>query len=81
MALLDREEGLAGSHIMAVQRWEHDLTHFWSRSSEEQDTLLGRDRTTNEERPEAPSSAHIRETPGRTFPRQRTCFADRLGPG
>ncbi|KGA94247.1 Dyp-type peroxidase [Leptospirillum ferriphilum] len=74
VALLDGDEGLAGSSFVAVQRWEHDLTHFRSRSSDEQDAIIGRHRTTNEEMPEAPPSAHIRRSARESFSPPATLF-------
>jgi hypothetical protein len=46
--------GMDGSSFVAVQQWVHDLDHFQSMSEEEQDNVIGRRKSDNEELDEAP---------------------------
>lgn len=56
------EPGLAGSSFMALQQWLHDLDAFERMAEREQDALIGRRRTDNEELADAPASAHVKRT-------------------
>jgi putative iron-dependent peroxidase len=55
------EQPLGGSYV-AVQKWQHDLTHFKSKSQEQQDHTFGRRLSDNEELEDAPESAHVKRT-------------------
>lgn len=59
--------GIDGSSFVAVQRWHHDLDHFQSLGHQEQDEIIGRRRSDNEELEDAPPSAHIRRTEQESF--------------
>ena len=60
-------EGLDGSTFVAVQQWVHDLDDFLSRPEEEQDDVIGRRKSDNEELAEAPETAHIKRTAQEDF--------------
>lgn len=59
--------GLRGSSVVVVQRWLHDLETFDGMSREQQDHTFGRNRDTNEELADAPSSAHVKRTAQEDF--------------
>lgn len=65
--LQDGGPGLAGSSFMAVQQWRHDLDAFEAMASTEQDNLVGRRRSDNEELEDAPLSAHVKRTAQESF--------------
>lgn len=46
----------------ALQHWEHDLRHFKSLPQTEQDHIIGRRLSDNEEIEDAPESAHVKRT-------------------
>ncbi len=46
----------------AVQHWEHDLAFFKSLPQQEQDHIIGRRLSDNEEIEDAPESAHVKRT-------------------
>jgi|TARA_B110000238_G_C16020657_1_gene393079 putative iron-dependent peroxidase len=48
------------SSFVAVQQWLHDLNHFEDLSALQQDHIIGRTKTTNEEIADAPISAHVK---------------------
>lgn len=56
-----------GSSFVAVQTWQHDLARFRSFSQDEQDLMIGRRRSDNEELGEAPASAHVKRTAQESF--------------
>lgn len=56
-----------GSSFVAVQQWVHDLTTFESFSPLEQDHIIGRQKSDNEEIEDAPASAHIKRTEQESF--------------
>ena len=56
-----------GSSFVAVQAWKHDLAQFASYSQAEQDHIIGRRRTDNEELDDAPPSAHVKRTAQESF--------------
>ena len=60
-------DGLDGSTFVAVQQWVHDLDDFLSRPEEEQDDVIGRCKSDNEELAEAPETAHIKRTAQEDF--------------
>jgi putative iron-dependent peroxidase len=62
-----RGAGMDGSSFVAVQQWVHDLDHFQSMSQEEQDHVIGRRKSDNEEIDDAPESAHVKRTAQESF--------------
>jgi putative iron-dependent peroxidase len=60
-------EALNGSSFVAVQQWVHDLDHFESLTAKEQDNIVGRNKSDNEEIEEAPLSAHVKRTAQESF--------------
>jgi porphyrinogen peroxidase len=63
----DRGTGLDGSSFVAVQQWLHDLDTFASLPGQEQDQIIGRRKSDNEELADAPKSAHIKRTEQESF--------------
>jgi len=59
--------GLDGSSFVAVQQWAHDLDHFQSLPQGEQDNIIGRRLSDNEELDDAPVSAHVKRTAQESF--------------
>jgi len=59
--------GLDGSSFVAVQQWAHDLDHFQSLPQGEQDDIIGRRLSDNEELDDAPVSAHVKRTAQESF--------------
>lgn len=59
--------GLAGGSCVAVQQWEHDLDAFARMSTQQQDDMVGRRRSDNEELDDAPPSAHVKRTAQESF--------------
>jgi putative iron-dependent peroxidase len=59
--------GMDGSSFVAVQRWLHSLDHFQALDSPEQDNIIGRRRSDNEELADAPPSAHVKRTEQESF--------------
>jgi porphyrinogen peroxidase len=57
----------AGSSFVAVQVWQHDLARFFALSKQEQDNIVGRERESNEEMPEAPAFSHVKRTAQESF--------------
>ena len=62
-----RGPGLDGSSFVAVQQWLHDLDSFASLPQLEQDHIIGRRKSDNEEIEDAPESAHIKRTQQESF--------------
>lgn len=60
-------DGIAGSSVLAIQRWVHDLDHFEAHTQAERDAMIGRDQHTNEELDDAPASAHVKRTAQEDF--------------
>lgn len=54
--------GYDGSSFVAVQQWQHDLDYFESLEEQDQDDIIGRRRSDNEELDSAPAHAHIKRT-------------------
>ena len=52
---------------MAIQQWQHDLNGFAALPSEEQDNIMGRRKSDNEELDDAPESAHVKRTAQESF--------------
>ena len=59
--------GLDGSTFAAAQRWIHELPLFDKMSQGEQDNVIGRRRSDNEELEDAPESAHVKRTAQEDF--------------
>lgn len=59
--------GIPGSSFAAVQHWAHDLDHFARLPLEEQDNIMGRRKSDNEELDDAPESAHVKRTAQESF--------------
>ena len=62
-----RGEGLDGASFVAVQQWVHDLDRFESFGQAEQDEVIGRRRSDNEEMEDAPEAAHVKRTEQEAF--------------
>ncbi|MDH5361206.1 MAG: Dyp-type peroxidase [Gammaproteobacteria bacterium] len=60
-------DGLDGSSFVAVQQWMHDLEYFEHMSEEDQDHIIGRRKSDNEELADAPESAHVKRTAQESF--------------
>ncbi len=59
--------GLCGSSFVAVQKWQHDIEHFFSRSQQERDHTIGRRLSDNQEIDQAPKTAHVKRTAQESF--------------
>lgn len=57
----------AGSSFVAVQLWEHDFDRLGAIPPSEQDDIIGRRRSDNEELADAPASAHVKRTAQESF--------------
>ena len=62
-----RPAGELGGSFAAVQHWVHDLDRFASFPATEQDHIMGRRRSDNEELEDAPESAHVKRTAQESF--------------
>ncbi|MDH5396326.1 MAG: Dyp-type peroxidase [Gammaproteobacteria bacterium] len=60
-------EGLDGSSFVAVQQWLHDMDNFSAMEEKEQDDIIGRHISDNEEFDEAPESAHVKRAAQESF--------------
>ncbi|GAB3395583.1 hypothetical protein GCM10027514_43280 [Azotobacter armeniacus] len=60
-------EGERGSSFAAVQHWVHDLDRFGALPPDEQDNIIGRRKSDNEELEDAPGSAHVKRTAQESF--------------
>lgn len=63
----DVGDGYDGSSFVAVQQWQHDLDYFESLEEQDQDHIIGRRRSNNEELDDAPESAHVKRTAQEDF--------------
>jgi putative iron-dependent peroxidase len=59
--------GLDGGSFVAVQQWLHDFDMFNAMTTEEQDNVIGRHISDNEEFDEAPGSAHVKRAAQESF--------------
>lgn len=81
------QAGLAGSSFAAFQLWKHDLKYFKSLPQQEQDNIIGRRLSDNEELDDAPASAHVKRTAQESFApeafvvRRSVAWADERGAG
>jgi len=79
--------GLAGSSFAAFQLWKHDLEYFKSLPQADQDNIIGRRLSDNEELDDAPESAHVKRTAQESFApeafmvRRSVAWADSRGAG
>jgi len=76
-----------GSSFVAVQKWVHDLRSFSALPQAEQDHIIGRRKSDNEEIEDAPESAHVKRaeqesfTPEAIVLRRSMPFAQTYGEG
>ena len=56
-----------GSSFVAVQQWVHDLRSFSALPQTEQDHIIGRRKSDNEEIEDAPESAHVKRAEQESF--------------
>jgi putative iron-dependent peroxidase len=81
------QPGLAGSSFAAFQLWKHDLSYFKSLPQADQDNIIGRRLSDNEELDDAPESAHVKRTAQESFEpeafmvRRSVAWADSRGAG
>lgn len=59
--------GLDGGSFAAIQQWRHQLQAFAAQPQAEQDDIIGRRKSDNEELDEAPESAHVKRTAQESF--------------
>lgn len=59
--------GLHGGSFAAIQQWKHDLDGFAAMPQGEQDNIMGRRKSDNEELDDAPESAHVKRTAQESF--------------
>lgn len=59
--------GLAGSSLVVVQQWVHDMDAFDALPHAAQDDAIGRRRSDNAELDDAPASAHVKRTAQESF--------------
>lgn len=59
--------GVRGGSFAAIQQWKHDLDGFAALPSHEQDNIMGRRKSDNEELEDAPESAHVKRTAQESF--------------
>jgi porphyrinogen peroxidase len=60
-------DGLHGGSFAAIQQWQHDLDGFAALPAQEQDHIIGRRKSDNEELEDAPESAHVKRTAQESF--------------
>ncbi|MBJ9977689.1 Dyp-type peroxidase [Pseudomonas sp. S75] len=78
---------MAGSSFAAVQLWKHDMHYFKSLPQPEQDDIIGRRLSDNEELDAAPESAHVKRTAQESYApeafmvRRSVSWADTRGAG
>lgn len=63
----DGGAGLVGGSFAALQQWEHDFDAFERMTQQQQDDMVGRRRSDNEELDDAPASAHVKRTAQESF--------------
>lgn len=63
----DGPAGIQGGSFAAVQHWVHDLDGFARMPEGEQDHIIGRRKSDNEELEDAPESAHVKRTAQESF--------------
>ena len=60
-------DGLDGASFVAVQQWVHDLDAFDRMPAHDQELVIGRRLSDNEEIEDAPESAHVKRTAQESF--------------
>lgn len=60
-------EGYDGASFAAVQQWQHQFDKFEAMAELDQDNMMGRRRSDNEELDDAPVSAHVKRTAQESF--------------
>lgn len=60
-------KGVDGSSFVVVQQWLHDMDTLQDKSIEQQDDIIGRHISDNEEFDEAPESAHVKRSAQESF--------------
>ena len=79
--------GLDGGSFVAVKQWRHDMARFQAMKPAQQDQMVGRRRSDNEELDDAPASAHVKRTAQESFSpeafvlRRSMPWADAAGEG
>ncbi len=63
----DNDSAPSGSSFVAIQQWVHNLRTFNSMPQDEQDLVIGRRKSDNEEIEDAPPSAHTKRTEQESF--------------
>lgn len=63
----DMNSPLHGSSFVAVQQWQHQMQKFHALNNAEQDDIIGRRKSDNEELDDAPESAHVKRTAQENF--------------
>ncbi|MNQ14237.1 putative deferrochelatase/peroxidase YfeX [compost metagenome] len=61
------DDGMVGGSFAAIQQWQHDLSGFHGLASHEQDNIMGRRKSDNEELDDAPICAHVKRTAQESF--------------
>ncbi|POA16997.1 peroxidase [Pseudomonas sp. FW300-N1A1] len=61
------DDGMVGGSFAAIQQWQHDLSGFHGLASHEQDNIMGRRKSDNEELDDAPVCAHVKRTAQESF--------------
>ncbi|RZS58178.1 Dyp-type peroxidase [Sphaerotilus mobilis] len=59
--------GLDGASLLALQRWQHDLSAFRAMTPARRDLAIGRRLVDNEEIEDAPATAHVKRTAQEDF--------------
>ena len=62
-----QQAGLDGSSYVAVQQWRHRFDRLEAMPQAEQDQMMGRRKSDNEELDDAPESAHVKRTAQENF--------------
>lgn len=57
----------SGASFVAVQQWQHNLSHFEALPQHEKDHIIGRRQSDNVELDDAPVSAHVKRTAQESF--------------
>ncbi|MHA7113021.1 Dyp-type peroxidase [Pseudomonas promysalinigenes] len=85
--LANGQPGMDGSSFAAFQLWKHDLSYFKALPQADQDNIIGRRLSDNEELDDAPASAHVKRTAQESYApeafmvRRSVSWADNRGAG
>ncbi|MFI7858771.1 Dyp-type peroxidase [Pseudomonas promysalinigenes] len=85
--LANGQPGMDGSSFAAFQLWKHDLSYFKALPQADQDNIIGRRLSDNEELDDAPASAHVKRTAQESYApeafmvRRSVSWADHRGAG